>query len=101
MMCKNQKTFNSNFYCTKCGNKGLPLIRMVSKARELGHLKKLYCYRCLEETNHVEIREMDSSYTVKDFNLEFRHGNFDKEGNRKLSFKLLKSSLKDKKNNDD
>ena len=33
----------SDFYCTKCGTKGIPCFRTVGKEREPGHLKKLFC----------------------------------------------------------
>ena len=33
----------SDFYCTECGRKGIPIIRIAGKEREAGHLKKLYC----------------------------------------------------------
>ena len=49
----------NTFVCTKCGNKGIPISRKQSKQRESGHLKKLYCVHCKEETNHIEIRDFD------------------------------------------
>lgn len=49
----------SNFYCSKCGNKGIPVPRGAYRMREKYHLKKLYCPYCKEETNHLEIREDD------------------------------------------
>ena len=33
----------SDFYCTKCGIKGIPVFRTVGTEREPGHLKKLFC----------------------------------------------------------
>lgn len=56
----------SEFYCTRCGTKGMPLARKMGKQRENGHLKKIYCLHCKMETNHVEIRPFDYEYTVED-----------------------------------
>lgn len=49
----------NTFVCSKCGKKGIPISRKQSKQRESGHLKKLYCVHCREETNHIEIRDFD------------------------------------------
>ncbi len=38
----------SDFYCTKCGRKGIPIARKQGQQREPGHLKKLYCLACAE-----------------------------------------------------
>lgn len=70
-----KKIQTSDFYCTKCGNKGIPIIRMNGKYKEPGHLKKLYCVYCKEETNHCEIRPV-GKYTYKDFQEEFQLGRF-------------------------
>lgn len=65
----------SEFYCTKCGNKGLPVMRKKGQQREPGHLKKLFCINCQEEVNHAEIREI-GGYTYEDFEKEFKLGRF-------------------------
>lgn len=84
---KNIKNFpSSDFYCTICGNKGIPIIRQPSKAREPGHLKKLYCLYCNKETNMAEIKP-NGKYTLDDFWIEFNYHNFDENGNRKESYK--------------
>lgn len=44
-----------NFYCTKCGLKGIPIQRKCSKCKEKFHKKKLYCLNCQAEINHIEI----------------------------------------------
>lgn len=80
------KYFISDFYCTKCGNKGIPVSRVFGQLRETGHLKKLYCTYCHEETNCVEIRPY-SPYTIETFKTEFKEGNFDENGNRKMTYK--------------
>ena len=74
------KYFGSHFYCTQCGNEGIPVQRKQGQERSGGHLKKLYCIYCKEEVNHVEIKENDS-YTYEDFREEYELGRF-KEGNR-------------------
>ena len=75
----------SDFYCTECGNKSLPVWRKKSSAREAGHLKKLYCIYCGKETNQVEISPK-SGYTKEDFDFEFNHSNFE-NGQRKMTLK--------------
>ena len=45
----------SDFYCTKCGMKGIPVFRTIGQEREPGHLKKLFCLHCQEETNMAEV----------------------------------------------
>jgi hypothetical protein len=68
----------SEFYCTKCGNKGIPIGRPVSLQREFQHYKKLYCLHCREEVNHVEIRAFDH-YSYEDFKKDFEEGKFIQE----------------------
>ena len=71
----------SDFYCTQCGNLGMPIVRTTKHAREPGHLKKLYCNHCHIQQNMVEIRPY-GKYNYEDFLIEFKYGNFDKEGMR-------------------
>ena len=82
----------SDFYCTQCGKKGIPVIRKNGKQKEAGHLKKLYCIYCHQETNHVEIRG-DEKYTYNDFKTEFNNGNF-VNGKRILTYKQLQAKLR-------
>lgn len=70
----------SDFYCTVCGNKGIPIQRKGGQARAAGHLKKLFCLKCQCETNHAEVKPF-SSYTYEDFKKEFDEGVF-VNGNR-------------------
>lgn len=83
----------SDFYCTQCGNKGIPIVRKAGQQRETGHLKKLYCLHCQKETNHVEIR-YPSKYTLDDFWIEFTHNNFTKEGTRKEPWRQFVSKIR-------
>ncbi len=91
----------SDFYCTKCGHKGIPIIRQSGKAKEPGHLKKLYCLYCDSEENMVEIRQK-GSYTLEDFIIEFENGNFE-NGERKLPYKQFISEIrkKERENNNE
>lgn len=87
-MSKNKSIAMSDFYCTCCGKKGIPIIRKMGKLKESGHLKKLYCLFCKKETNHCEIRSC-GDYTYFDFQEEFRLGRF-VDGNRVPLNDLLK-----------
>lgn len=83
----------SDFYCTCCGNRGIPVLRRNGAYRELGHLKKLFCLTCQREVNHAEIRPF-SKYTYEDFKLEFDNGNFNTEGQRVMKYGLFKEKLR-------
>lgn len=65
----------SDFYCTECGKKGLPIARRAGAQRESGHLKKLYCIYCGREVNHAEVRPF-GEYNYEDFKMEFELGRF-------------------------
>ena len=75
-MAKNQEITTSEFYCTKCGRRGIPIARRIGSQREGGHLKKLYCLYCKEEVNHVEVRPF-GDYNYEDFLEEFNLGRFE------------------------
>ena len=81
------------FYCCKCGMKGIPVVRQKGKEREPGHLKKLFCLTCNAEINHVECIA-GSKYQYEDFLLEFSQGNFDSNFNRILPYGVFKDSLR-------
>lgn len=76
----------SNFYCTKCGCKSIPIFRQAGKEKEPGHLKKLFCLTCQKEMNMVEVKA-SGKYTLDDFWIEYEYHNFDAEGNRKEPWK--------------
>lgn len=64
------------FFCTACGNEGLPVWRNPASQRGKGHLKKLWCVHCAREVNHYEC------YTEKDimkFKLKFERGDFEND----------------------
>lgn len=83
---------DSEFYCCKCGGRGLPIARKAGSEREAGHLKKLYCLKCKAEINHAECRPW-TRYSKEDFELEFKYGNFDSEQNRIMPYGLFKDKL--------
>ena len=82
----------SDFYCTKCGHKGIPIVRS-KRAREAVHLKKLYCLTCKQETNHVECRGF-GQYNYQDFLIEFENGNFDEEGMRRQPWRQFEAEMR-------
>lgn len=89
----------SDFYCTKCGHKGIPIIRKSGKAKEPGHLKKLFCLYCNSEENMVEIKQK-GSYTLEDFLLEFQNGNFE-NGQRKMPYKQFLAEMRKRSGNNE
>lgn len=91
-MPKHYNFTQSQFFCTKCGKEGIPVNRKKGQERSSGHLKKLYCLYCGEETNHAEIREV-GDYTYEDFKEEFDLGRFI-EGNRVSINELIECSNK-------
>ena len=42
--------------CPHCGMIS-PIWRKGGKQKEMGHLKKLYCYRCQTTHNHIELKD--------------------------------------------
>ena len=72
-----------DFYCLKCGNKGLPIQRGRNLQREKFHRKKLYCIHCKEEVNHIECR---NELEVKKFLKNFKEGKYIDEADASISF---------------
>lgn len=91
-MPRTKNTVQSDFYCTQCGSKGIPIQRRVGSAREAGHLKKLFCLKCHKETNHAECKP-GSKYTYQDFLFEFNNHNFSGEGLRIHTYNELRSKI--------
>lgn len=83
---------NSNFYCCKCGQKGIPIARLKGRERKAGHLKKIYCLHCGKEINHVECKPF-SKYDYKDFIFERGANNFNENGERKVPYGILKNNI--------
>ena len=65
----------SDFYCTECGRRGIPIPRREGAQREPGHLKSLYCLHCGEEKNFAEVRPF-GEYNFEDFWEEYTAGRF-------------------------
>ena len=84
----------SDFYCTQCGNKGIPIVRKKGQDREAGHLKNLFCLHCKTTTNHCEIRPY-GTYTYDNFIDEFNCGRFLPNGTRIPESELLLCSKGD------
>ena len=66
----------SEFYCIKCGNKGIPVQRPQARKREKFHRKKLYCPHCRITLNHIECKD---EFDVKEFKTRFAAGEFTEE----------------------
>lgn len=92
-MAKNNNFAESEFYCTKCGKKGIPVLRRKGQEREAGHLKKLFCLNCQQECNHAECKPY-SHYDYEDFKNEFENGNFNNEGLRILPYGAFKEKMR-------
>lgn len=60
-----------SFYCINCGNKGLDIPRKVSHQYGKFHRKKLYCFYCKKEINHIECRNQAE---VDEFKENFENG---------------------------
>ena len=82
----------SEFYCTQCGHKGFPIWRQTGREREAGHLKKIYCLTCGEQTNLAECKE-NTHYQYEDFKIEYEYGNFTEEGLRKQKYGELRGDI--------
>lgn len=70
-----------DFYCLNCGNKGLPCQRKMGKQHGEFHRKKLWCFKCKVEVNHMEIRNINE----KEWFLEgFANGEFKEEATESI-----------------
>lgn len=55
-----------DFYCLKCGTKGLPVHRNTGHQHGAMHRKKLWCFKCQCEVNHIEIRNYSELETFRE-----------------------------------
>lgn len=74
---KKSKTEIHRFFCPRCGTENVPLARKLSKRKEKGHLKKLYCYHCNILINQVECVD---DFEVKEFKEKFNNGEYEEIG---------------------
>ena len=72
-----------SFYCIKCGNKGIPLMRKQGFQHERFHRKKMYCPFCKEEVNHIECKTLDE---IEEFRENFENGVYKDEAEESISF---------------
>lgn len=72
-MAKPRKTEMHDFFCLKCGKKGLPVHRRQGHQHGKYHRKKLYCFYCKEEVNHMECRNQAE---IDEFKAAFERGEF-------------------------
>lgn len=72
-----------DFYCMKCGKKGIPLSRNKGFKHGKFHRKKLYCLSCKEEVNHIECRNDEE---VKIFKENFELGVYLNEAEESISY---------------
>lgn len=63
----------SRFFCTKCGNEGIPIQRKRGQFRGKFHKKKLYCLHCQTQVNHVECRNEEE---IEEFKRDFKEGKY-------------------------
>ena len=70
-----------DFYCINCGRKGLPCQRKMGRMHGGFHRKKLWCYTCKTEVNHVEVRNQEE----KEIFMEaFNNGEYKEEANESI-----------------
>ena len=73
-MAKGQRNFTiNNFYCTKCGQRGISIPRRRGREREAMHLKSLWCPFCKGDYNHVECR---NDQEIKIFKEKYEAGEY-------------------------
>ena len=83
MSKRKQRVELHDFYCLKCGNKGIGVFRNVGFQRERFHRKRLYCPFCKEEVNHIECKTYEEVQIVKD---AFEREEFKEEAEESLSY---------------
>ena len=66
MSKRKQRVELHDFYCLKCGNKGIGVFRNMGFQRERFHRKRLYCPFCKEEVNHIQWRTSEEVQRLKD-----------------------------------
>lgn len=62
-----------HFYCIKCGQEGIPILRSRSSERKKEHTKKMYCIYCKTQINHIECRNQEE---INSFKERFEKGEY-------------------------
>lgn len=76
--------FNEHdFYCIKCGHKGIPLSRKQGHQHGRFHRKKLFCIYCQQEVNHIECKNDED---VAEFKRNFENGVYKDEAEESVSY---------------
>ena len=83
MSKRKQRVELHDFYCLKCGNKGIGVFRNVGFQRERFHRKRLYCPFCKEEVNHIECKTYEEVQIFKDAS---ERGEFKDEAEESVSY---------------
>ena len=99
MSKRKQRVELHDFYCLKCGNKGIGVFRNVGFQRERFHRKRLYCPFCKEEVNHIECKTYEEVQIFKD---AFERGEFKDEAEESVSYlrsERMRQELMDSRKN--
>ena len=72
-----------SFYCTQCGNEGIPIMRKEGHQHGRFHRKKLYCLHCKKEINHIECKTYAD---VIEFKENFKRGVYKNEAEASVCF---------------
>lgn len=79
-MAKTEAIYH-DFYCLKCGQRGLPLPRKRSLQHEKFHRKRLYCPWCKVDIAHIEVRTQEE---LNEFTESFLAGDFEEEAEESI-----------------
>ena len=71
-----------DFYCLRCANKTLPVLRSHAKMKEQFHRKKLWCTHCQMEINCIEITTLEEKEIFME---EFANGIYQQEAEDSIS----------------
>lgn len=80
---RNKMDTLSEFWCIRCGNRGIPIMREKGSIRSKGHRKALYCVRCRMVLNHIETR---SGEEAQRFREEFAAGKYAEEAEQSAAY---------------
>ena len=80
---RKQRDFSSDFWCIRCGKKGIPVARPRGHIREKGHRKALYCIHCKMKINHIETRNEEEKL---EFLRNFAAGMYAEEAERSAEY---------------